>query len=110
VGFVALSLAVAVAPQACSQKDSTVAKGQPCFLASDCDPGLVCVPQDNGTRICTDDINGIAGDGPMEAGADANMPEAGEGGGDAPSDSPPPMDSGQDTSPMDTGVMDTGGG
>ncbi len=104
-----MALAVALVPQACSQKDSAVAKGQPCFLASDCQPGLVCVPQDNGSRICTDDLSGVAGEGPMEAGRDGNMPEAGEGGRDAPSDSPPADTGGQDAG-KDTGPADTGSG
>ncbi len=109
LGFGALTLAVALVPQACSQKDSALAKGQPCFLASDCQPGLVCVPQNDGTRICTDDINGVAGEGPREAGRDGNMPEAGEGG-DAPSDGPPPMDTGVQDTGQDTGPADTGAG
>lgn len=88
---------------ACSSKEHLVAKGEACFLATDCEPGLVCVPQDNGTRICSDDLTKIAGDTPPEAGPpmDAN-PDAPEGGNDAPNDGPPPNDTGADTGEKDS--------
>jgi hypothetical protein len=100
-------LAIALAPQACSQQNHLAAAGESCFLANDCEPGLVCVPRQDGTRICTDDLANIAGQGPQEAGpADAN-PDARDGGrrdgaNDAPADSPP-VDTGTDTG-TDTGA------
>jgi hypothetical protein len=106
VAFGAVCAAVALSPQACSSRDPLAPKGAACFLAGDCEPGLVCVPQDNGNRICSDDLSQVAGKGPPDAAADVRAGEAGEGG-DAPADGPPtdgpPPDTGQDTGPADTG-------
>jgi hypothetical protein len=98
----AVAVAVAVAPvltllvvAACS-KSGVVGKGEQCYLATDCAPGLVCVPQgDEGARICSDDLSGVAGRPPPEAGVDAGE------GGDAPADGPPPVDA---PPPLDTGT------
>jgi hypothetical protein len=99
--------ALLVGPQACSTKNQLVGAGQACFLATDCEPGLVCVPQENGGRLCSDDLTRVAGDTPPEAGpADAATPDAPQN--DAPSDSPPndtgPQDTGADTGEQDTGA------
>lgn len=93
---------------ACSKSNSAIDKGGECFFATDCAPGLVCVAQrDQGTRICTDDLSGVAGDPPgMGQDGDASD-EGGEGGGltDGPVVIP---DTGADQSVKDTGPVDTG--
>lgn len=89
---------VAVAIVACATSSSRAGAGEECFLASDCEDGLVCVPQANGGRVCSNDISRVAGkpptgEPPSEAGADAA-----EAGPDAPVEDAP-MDA-----PGDTGV------
>ena len=61
---------------ACSTSAKLVGNGGECFQAVDCEQGLVCAPQKNGTRICTGDLTGVqstlpAGGG--DAAADATM-------------------------------------
>lgn len=86
---------------ACSVETSRVGAGGECFLASDCEPGLVCVPQRNGARICSNDLTEVAGRPPPEAGA-RDASEAGDAtdeGGDATTDAPvvdAPVDTGAD--------------
>lgn len=103
--LVALPVAVSIgfAFAACDADTTRVGAGAECFLATDCEPGLVCVPQSNGSRICSSDLRGVAGRPPPEAGprdageagdADEDA-EAQDGGGDA----------GVDTG-IDTGIAD----
>jgi hypothetical protein len=91
---------------ACTASSSAVGPGQECFAASECEPGLVCVPQRNGGSVCSNDLSQVTGRPPMEPPA----PDAGEGG-DAPADGPeldaPPQDTGTDTG-ADTGIKDAG--
>ena len=98
----AVFTAIILLAAACAPKNSASAKGQECFAASDCEPGLVCVPQRSGARICSDDLSQVTGQPPAEAGrADA---------GDATTDGPAadaPADAPQDTG-VDTGVKDAG--
>jgi hypothetical protein len=66
---------------ACSAKAKLQPSGGDCLLAVDCEPGLVCVPQRDGRRICDSDLSGIqrlydAGRQPTDAAAR----EGGEGG------------------------------
>lgn len=86
---------------ACAQESSPVGPGGECFLASDCQPGLVCVPQPSGARLCSSDLTGFEGNPPAEAGGDTAVPD------DAPDDA------GQDTSVVtdtgtDTSIVDSG--
>ena len=77
----ALTLGPVAAIVACNSTTALQPKGSECFLASDCQPGLVCV-EINKQRVCTDDLTGVAGRPPPEGGAPT---EAGEGGdGDTP--------------------------
>ena len=47
-------------PAACSSTQSLAAAGQACLNATDCQPGLVCVPDGTGNeRACSDDLSGI---------------------------------------------------
>ena len=84
---------------ACSSSPALVAAGQECFAASDCQPGLVCVPQKNGPRVCSSDLTQVTGRPPEKR--DAAMGEAGEAGADGPV-----SDATQDTSTPDTAVQD----
>lgn len=101
--------ACCLSPAACSPTASEVGPGGTCFLTSDCAPGLVCVEQQNKSRICTDDLTRVVGGGPPEAG----MGEAGDGPNEA-TDAPvipqetgsPDTGSGQDTGIQDTGASD----
>jgi len=87
---------------ACAQESSAVGPGGECFLASDCQPGLVCVPQPSGARVCSADLTGFEGNPPAEAGGDAAVPD------DAPADGGQDtsviMDTGADTSIADSGA------
>ncbi len=93
---------------ACGVEARLSAKGEECFVASDCVPGLVCVPQRSGARFCTDDLSQVTGT-PREAAEDA---AGGDGEADAQDDAPSvPEDSGGDDTGVgvpDTGVPDTG--
>jgi hypothetical protein len=95
---------------ACSTTNAAVDRDGACFFATDCLPGLVCIEQRNGARICTDDLSRVGGDPPGQGEDDAGD-EAGEGGLDegGTTDGPPIVeDTGTDTSTgVDTGV-DTG--
>jgi hypothetical protein len=105
IAAVALPIAAAWAPLgACSGPSAAVDRGGACYLATDCAPGLVCVPQKNGTRICTDDLTGL-GAPPPEGGAG----DSGDAG-DATEETPiePPDTGPPDTGPPDTGPPDTG--
>ena len=93
---------------ACAGTTNPVGAGQSCSLATDCIVGLVCVPQDNGFSVCSDDLSKVAGKAPPEAGAaDANARDgSGEGGGKEGG-------TGDATTAPDTGgggPPDTGGG
>ena len=93
---------------ACSKDNAAIERGGECFFASDCAPGLVCVEQRNKTRICTDDLSGVAGEPPDQGGGDGGE---GEGGGEEGGTTDGPVtvpDTGTDTNQtVDTGV-DTG--
>lgn len=96
VVLVPLLLTVLV-PLACSDETALSAAGEECFAATDCQAGLVCVPQRNGSRLCSSDLSQVEGRPPPEAGADAA--EAGEGG--------PPVEGGTDGPVQDTSMPDT---
>lgn len=60
LGFSVAVLLVATLPAACSSSQSLLAAGQACLNATDCQPGLVCVPTGNGSeRACSDDLSGV---------------------------------------------------
>jgi hypothetical protein len=100
----ALLAVQAILVVACTPRSSAVGPGQECFAASECEPGLVCVPQEKGGSVCSNDLSQITGRPPMEAAA----PDAGEAG-DAQADGPeldgPVQDTGTDTG-IDTGIKD----
>ena len=86
---------------ACAQDSPLVGPGAECFLASDCQPGLVCVPQRNGGRVCSNDLSQVMGRPPPEAGmGDAS----GDASADAPGDGPVQETGGQDTGTGDSGA------
>jgi hypothetical protein len=64
---------------ACSTPESLAGQGGECFLATDCQPGLVCVPKKDGTRACSSDLSTIEHTpfAPGEAGVAADAGEAG---------------------------------
>jgi hypothetical protein len=84
--------------EACNAKSNLVDKGGECFLATDCQPGLVCIEQANRSRICTDDLSRVGGRPPAEAGGE-DM--------DAEADGQVQEEAGADTGTPDTGA-DTG--
>ena len=108
----AATVALLVQALSCSSPAALQGQGGPCQQPSDCSPGLDCVPQANGTRICTNDLSSIVHT--EEAGVEAATPK--EAGGDgamsgdsiASGDSGTPQDTG--TPPQDTGSppQDTG--
>lgn len=50
------------------------AQGGECSLATDCQPGLVCIGKPDGTRTCESDLSGVTNPVP------ANARDGGEGG------------------------------
>ncbi len=87
---------------ACAAQTSLSGAGQECFAATDCQDGLVCVPQRGGARLCSDDLSQVTGRPPPEAGA------AAEAGGDGPREATPTDGpAAQDTSMPDTSMPDT---
>ena len=103
VALVPFALAVLV-PLACSDKTALSGPGEECFAATDCQAGLVCVPQRTGARLCSSDLTQVEGRPPPEAGADAG--EAG----DAPTEGAVADGPVQDTSMPDTSKPDTSTG
>jgi hypothetical protein len=107
-----LGIAVAGAVAACSSSAKLAGQGGQCFAATDCEDGLVCVPQPDGRSACTNDVSGIVHmedaaampdaavrDGTM---TDAPPPNDGAQQDTAPQpDSAPPMDSSADSSASD---------
>lgn len=101
LGFAVAVAVLAALPSACSTSQSLAAAGQACLNATDCQPGLVCLPSGNGAdRVCSDDLSGVQKTETTDAGA-AMGKEGGatEGGakdsGGATQDSlQPPIDSG----------------
>ena len=96
---------------ACSSPAALVGAGGQCEQATDCQEGLVCIPQSNGTRICSNDLQAIQNT-EIDSGTDATMaiPDSTTPLPDGTSQdvAPPPTDVGpppQDTSPPpdDTG-------
>jgi hypothetical protein len=84
---------------ACDGRSSAVDRGGACSFAADCLPGLVCVEQENGARVCTDDLTGALGDPPGQGDDDDGGPGDGEGGvdedgGDVDATIPPDEDGG----------------
>ena len=113
VGLVALVplLLTVVLPLACGTDSALIGPGEECFAATDCQAGLVCVPQRGGSRLCSNDLTMVAGRPPPEGGAAAD----GEAGSDGPTegattDAPVQDTSMPDTNVPDTNVADTSGG
>jgi hypothetical protein len=82
---------------ACGGDDPVVAGGD-CTLATDCQPGLVCVPQGS-KHVCSSDLSKVAGQ------VEADGGNKGTDGGDASTG-----DGGNVTPPKDSGTPDTGMG
>ncbi|WP_394839580.1 hypothetical protein LVJ94_22095 [Pendulispora rubella] len=88
-------------------------EGSDCLQATDCEPGLACVPLNDGRRVCKSDLSGAqprpendsgrrdgnAGDASRDADAavrDVNRPDTNVPDTNVP-DTQPPIDSGADT-------------
>ena len=97
---------------ACKPEVTPVGPGGECFLATDCAAGLVCVEQPNRSRICTDDLSRVTGQG-SGGRADAAAEDGGRVDGSVPDGSGPepgPPDAGSpDTGAPDSGAQDDGG-
>jgi hypothetical protein len=96
-----LALAVVGVLTGCSTKAKLVASGGECLQATDCEDGLVCVPQSDGKRICSNDLSGVQM--VEEAAAPPPAKDAGsrDARRDAPADVEPP-----DADQSDTGAVD----
>jgi hypothetical protein len=95
------ALAIAV-PVACASRPTPSGPGEDCFAATDCQPGLVCVPQKSGAFVCSSDLTQVAGRPPPEAGvADSEA-------GDAPASDAPASDAPVVVPPDGAGIQDTG--
>jgi len=90
---------------ACSSQE-LAGLGGSCNLATDCQDGLACVPQANGTRVCSNDLSGVQKPFQPGGGADAAGGDGAMGDGEAPADTGPLPDvTVKDTGPP---VQDTG--
>ena len=96
-------LTVPVLVMACAPHNSASKAGEECFAASDCEPGLICVPQRLGARVCSSDLSQVTGRPPAEAG----MADAGDATTDVTTDGPSADGPVQDTG-TDTGIVDAG--
>ena len=84
-------LVVAVMAIACSSPEKLAGEGSECFLTTDCQEGLACITQTDGTRRCSSDLSSIQ-DPAVPSGGDAAAASP-EGGGDAGVEAePPPTD------------------
>lgn len=98
----ALAVALGVAGlAACSSPPAPVGPNGQCMLTTDCQAGLVCVPQKNAPSICTSNLASIVST--EEAGAPAPK-DAAAGDGRAPADGSAPAEAG--TSPKDAALPD----
>jgi hypothetical protein len=95
--------------QACSSPAALGGQGETCEQATDCQEGLACVPQPDGTRQCSNDLT------PVQTTEEAGVNDAPAPMDAAPQDGTTPQDTGsppQDTGspPKDTGSppQDTG--
>jgi hypothetical protein len=52
-------VSLAAAAMACSSKSSLVGSGGVCQVATDCADGLICVPQKDGSSVCSADLTGV---------------------------------------------------
>jgi hypothetical protein len=102
----ALALLAFVASAVCACKTAElVPAGGECSLATDCQPGLVCLGKPDGTRTCESDLSAVTNPVPpnmRDGAAEAEAPR--DGATDAPR---PPDDATIDTSRPDTSVPDT---
>jgi hypothetical protein len=107
VGAAGALALVLVLASACESSAGSVGPGGECSLATDCTPGLICIEQENGARICSDDLTRVAGDPPSNGGGNDASADADDA---SISDATPPRDSGADTSRPDTGgpLVDSG--
>jgi len=100
---VALMAVPALLAIACGADTKALQAGEACFAATDCAPGLVCVPQRGGASVCSNDLTQVTGKPPAEAGA----AEAGDAQTDGPRVDGEVPDTGTDTG-VDTGIVDAG--
>jgi hypothetical protein len=99
---------------ACSTPESLAGEGGSCFLATDCQPGLVCVPKSDGTRACSSNLSTIEHTpfAPGEAGASAEAGEAGASPDSAVAEGAAPADSAATDAggPLDSAAPEAGAG
>jgi len=107
----AVVLAVAAA---CSTQAQLAGSGAQCFAATDCQEGLVCIPQKGGTSICSNNLSQIQTTEDAAAGDAAKTPTGdgapGDDGATTTPDSGTTPDSAgtpDSSSRPDTGVPDT---
>jgi len=83
------ALAFLAAAIAACKTAELAAQGGACSLATDCQPGLVCIGKQDGTRTCESDLSSVTNPVPP------NMRDGGEGGAveaDGATPVPPPND------------------
>lgn len=105
-----VAVGTAASAGGCEANTQRVGPGEECFVATDCEPGLVCVPLRNGARVCSNDLTEVVGrappDGavPEDGGADPDDGAAPDEDADVP-DTGVPVDAGSDTgAPADAGL------
>lgn len=109
----ALLAVVSVATAAACKTATLASQGGECALATDCEPGLVCLTNKDGTRSCQSDLSSVTKpvdpgqkDTGTDATADGDTPDApvvptDDGSTTQPDSAPPPKDAAPDTSTAD---------
>ncbi len=101
-----LAAAVAVLPCACS-KGALSGLGGECNVVTDCQPGLVCIAQKNGSSICSNNLGSVQQLPPIpDAGTSDAQAAEGDASGDDGSGILTPDDAGTTTT-ADTGAPTT---
>ena len=106
-GILLVAVAGGVVVAGCEKTRALAGPGGDCDLAIDCLPGLVCLDDPTGRRVCSSDLTGVQGKLPPDGGGPVATPDGGADGapGPAPSDAsvppPPPQDSGGPPPPQD---------
>lgn len=80
-GALLVGLAGAFAVLSCAGHQEPGGAGTACYRDSDCQAGLICVQNQAGSRVCSDDVSGLVGSvegppPPEDAGMTAD-PDAG---------------------------------
>ena len=58
-GVLGLATLLPLVPLACGSKAQLGGQGASCNVVSDCQDGLICIPQKNGSSICSSNVGSV---------------------------------------------------